>query len=141
MRLAQGHHLAYCANIHRGETWAETLGALETYTLAVKERVCPSRPYAIGLRLSAQAARELAQGRALAQFQGWLERHDCYVFTINGFPFGRFHGQRVKEQVYVRHWKQVYVRHWNTTGALAAEGWVQVGNGRMIKVCASAAAA
>jgi hypothetical protein len=69
MRLAQGHHLAYCANIHRGETWAETLGALETYTLAVKERVCPSKPYAIGLRLSAQAARELAQGRALAEFQ------------------------------------------------------------------------
>ena len=104
MRLAQGHHLAYCANIHRGETWAETLGALEKYTLAVKERVCPSRPYAIGLRLSAQAARELAQGQALAQFQRWLERYDCYVFTINGFPFGRFHGQRVKEQVYLPDW-------------------------------------
>jgi hypothetical protein len=104
MRLSQGHHLAYCANIHRGETWAETLAALETYTLAVKERVCPSRPYAIGLRLSAQAARELAQGEALTQFQRWLERHDCYVFTINGFPFGRFHGQRVKEQVYLPDW-------------------------------------
>jgi hypothetical protein len=104
MRLSQGHHLAYCANIHRGETWPETFGALETYTLAVKERVCPSKPYAIGLRLSAQAARELAQGRALAEFQRWLERHDCYVFTINGFPFGRFHGQRVKEQVYVPDW-------------------------------------
>jgi hypothetical protein len=104
MRLAQGHHLAYCANIHRGETWAETLAALETYTLAVKERVCPSKPYAIGLRLSAQAARELSQGQMLTQFQHWLERHDCYVFTINGFPFGRFHGQRVKEQVYLPDW-------------------------------------
>jgi hypothetical protein len=104
MRLAQGHHLAYCANIHRGETWAETMAALETYTLAVKERVCPSRPYAIGLRLSAHAARELSQRRVLAQFQGWLEQHDCYVFTINGFPFGRFHGQRVKEQVYLPDW-------------------------------------
>ncbi len=104
MFLAQGHHLAYCANIHRGETWAETCNALETYTLAVKERVCPSQPYAIGLRLSAQAARELAQGQALAQFQRWLERHDCYVFTINGFPFGQFHGQRVKEQVYLPDW-------------------------------------
>ena len=104
MRLAQGHHLAYCANIHRGDTWAETFAALETCALAVKERVCPSRPYAIGLRLSAQAARELARGRALARFQQWLERHDCYVFTINGFPFGRFHGQRVKEQVYAPDW-------------------------------------
>ena len=104
MRLAQGHHLAYCANIHRGESWPETFGALETYTLAVKQRVCPSRPYAIGLRLSAQAARELGQGRALPDFQRWLERHDCYVFTINGFPYGRFHGQRVKEKVYLPDW-------------------------------------
>jgi hypothetical protein len=104
MRLTHGHHLAYCANIHRGETWAETFGALETFTLAVKERVCPSRPYAIGLRLSALAARELADGQALTQFQRWLEKHDCYVFTITGFPFGRFHGQRVKEQVYLPDW-------------------------------------
>jgi hypothetical protein len=104
MRLTHGHHLAYCANIHRGETWAETFGALEKYTLAVKERVCPSKPYAIGLRLSALAARELAQGQSLRQFQRWLEKHDCYVFTINGFPFGRFHGQRVKEQVYAPDW-------------------------------------
>jgi hypothetical protein len=104
MQLTHGHHLAYCANIHRGETWAETFAALETYTLAVKELVCPSRPYAIGLRLSALAARELAQGQALTQFQRWLTQHDCYVFTINGFPFGRFHGQRVKEQVYLPDW-------------------------------------
>jgi hypothetical protein len=99
MRLVKGHHLAYCANIHRGETWAETFAALETHALAVKERVCPAKPYAIGLRLSAQAAWDLAQGRALAEFQRWLER-----LTINGFPFGRFHGQRVKEQVYVPDW-------------------------------------
>ena len=104
MRLAHAHHLAYCANIHRGETWAETFSALETYTLAVKERVCPSRRYAIGLRLSAQAARELAEGRALTQFQRWLDEHECYVFTINGFPYGQFHGQRVKEQVYLPDW-------------------------------------
>ncbi len=38
------------------------------------------------------------------EFQRWLDRHDCYVFTINGFPFGRFHGQRVKEQVYLPDW-------------------------------------
>jgi hypothetical protein len=104
MRLAHGHHLAYCANIHRGETWAETFGALETYALAVKERVCPSKPYAIGLRLSAMAARELSRGDLLAQFRRWLEKHDCYVFTINGFPYERFHGQRVKERVYLPDW-------------------------------------
>jgi len=104
MRLAHGHHLAYCTNVHRGETWPETFAALERYTLAVRERVCPGRPYAIGLRLSAQGARELSEGRALPEFRRWLDGHDCYVFTINGFPFGRFHGERVKEQVYAPDW-------------------------------------
>ena len=34
---------------------------------------------------------------------GW-DQNDCYVFTINGFPYGRFHGTRVKEQVYAPDW-------------------------------------
>jgi hypothetical protein len=104
MRLSQGHHLAYCTNIHRGETWPETQAALEKFTLAVRERVCPGGRYGVGLRLSDRAARELGEAPALAAFQRWLDRHDCYVFTINGFPFGQFHGERVKEQVYVPDW-------------------------------------
>ena len=40
----------------------------------------------------------------LLEFQRWLDKHDCYVFTINGFPFGRFHGGRVKEGVYLPDW-------------------------------------
>jgi sugar phosphate isomerase/epimerase len=104
MLLAKGHHLAYCGNIHPGETWAETFSALTTYTLAVKQRVAPAKRFGIGLRLSDRASRELSQGAALADFQRWLERHNCYVFTINGFPFGQFHGARVKEQVYLPDW-------------------------------------
>jgi hypothetical protein len=104
MRLTQGHHLAYCTNIHRGETWPETQAALEKFTLAVREWVCPGQRYGIGLRLSDRAARELAQAPVLAAFQRWLDRHDCYVFTINGFPFGQFHGERLKEQVYRPDW-------------------------------------
>ena len=104
MRLSHDWHLAYCTNIHRGETWPETLANLERHTLAVRERICPGQPYAIGLRLGADAARELSEPATLTAFQRWLERHSCYVFTINGFPYGRFHGTRVKEQVYAPDW-------------------------------------
>ena len=104
MKLSHGIHLAYCTNIHRGETWAETLGALEQYTLAVRKRVCPNKPYAIGLRLSDQASRELSDKMTMLAFQQWLGWNNCYVFTINGFPYGRFHGSRVKEQVYAPDW-------------------------------------
>jgi hypothetical protein len=104
MKLNHGLHLAYCTNIHRGETWAQTFAALEQYCLAVRQRVCPNQPYAIGLRLSARAAHELSDRAKLLEFQRWLGQHHCYVFTINGFPYGAFHGERVKEQVYLPDW-------------------------------------
>lgn len=104
MKLNHGLQLAYCTNVHRGETWAETFAALERHTLPVRRRVAPGRTYAIGLRLGQRAAAELAQRDTLLTFQRWLERHDCTVFTINGFPYGSFHGTRVKEQVYAPDW-------------------------------------
>jgi hypothetical protein len=104
MKLPGGIHLAYCTNVHRGETWTETFAALERHTLPVRRRVAAGRPYAIGLRLGQRAAAELAQPATLLAFQRWLASHDCYVFTINGFPYGSFHGTRVKEQVYAPDW-------------------------------------
>lgn len=104
MKLKHGLHLAYCTNVHRGESWAQTFAMLERHTLVVRERVAAGQPYAIGLRLGHTAAVELAQPATLAAFRQWLDKHDCYVFTINGFPYGSFHGTRVKEQVYAPDW-------------------------------------
>ncbi|MDG2212535.1 MAG: metabolite traffic protein EboE, partial [Verrucomicrobiota bacterium] len=104
MELKHGLHLAYCTNIHRGEDWAQTFNSLKTDVLAVRDRVSAAKPYAIGLRLSELASRELSEPSALEAFQQWLVDENCYVFTINGFPFGDFHGKRVKEQVYVPDW-------------------------------------
>lgn len=106
MRLKHGLHLAYCTNIHRGEGWDETFAALREHTLRVKQRVSPDAPYAIGLRLGQDAATELMQGERLTEFKQWLQQEDCYVFTINGFPYGSFHGTRVKEQVYRPDWTE-----------------------------------
>ncbi len=104
MQLSHGIHLGYCTNIHRGESWEETWRGLREYTLRVRERVAKGLPYGIGLRLSDRAARELSQPCQLAEFQEWLEGNNCYVFTINGFPYGSFHGTRVKEQVFKPDW-------------------------------------
>jgi hypothetical protein len=107
VRLRNNLHLAYCTNIHRGDDWATTLASLEKYTLAVKEKVSPDQPYAIGLRLSDLASRQLSKPGTLKAFQKWLTQHQCYVFTINGFPYGQFHGCRIKERVYLPDWTQL----------------------------------
>ncbi len=105
MQLTQGHHLTYCTNIHRGETWPEVFHALQTHALAVRDRVGDKdTPFGLGLRLGVEVVRELSDAAAKAEFRRWLERENCYVFTINGFPYGRFHGTRVKEQVYHPGW-------------------------------------
>ena len=107
MHLQHGLHLAYCTNIHRGESWADIFAQLVRHTLVVKERVSAGQPYAIGLRLGYRAALELSEPSALHSFQKWLDRNDCYIFTVNGFPYGDFHGVRVKEQVYRPDWTTV----------------------------------
>ena len=104
MRLCGNRHLAYCTNIHRGESWEQTFATLKNYTLRVRDRVADSQPYAIGLRLGAAAAEELERDENLEAFQEWLNEENCYVFTINGFPYGTFHGARVKEDVYLPDW-------------------------------------
>ena len=105
-------HLAYCTNIHPAESWAETRGVLQTQVLAVRDALraqgllAPDGAFAIGLRLSAVAARELLDGDRLASFRDWLAETNTYVFTINGFPYGSFHGTRVKEKVFQPDWTE-----------------------------------
>ena len=54
--------------------------------------------------MSESAAVDLSDPATLLEFQRWLDKNSCYVFTINGFPYGNFHGTRVKENVYRPDW-------------------------------------
>lgn len=98
-------HLTYCTNVHGGETWSEHFHALESFVPRLRAQVSPEGAFGLGLRLSARAAADLAQRHALEAFRAWLAENHCYVFTLNGFPFGRFHDDRVKEQVYAPDWR------------------------------------
>ena len=99
-------HLTYCTNIHPGETWTEVESNLKQYIPQLKSRLSPQKPFGIGLRLADVAAQELLTGNNLAGFKAWLESEDLYVFTLNGFPFGSFHHQVVKDKVYAPDWTQ-----------------------------------
>ena len=97
-------HLTYCTNIHPGESWFEVFANLEKYIPNLKSRLSPEAPFGIGLRLSDVAGKQLLENNNLAQFQTWLTQQDLYVFTLNGFPYGGFHRQVVKDQVYAPDW-------------------------------------
>ncbi|MEH2228999.1 MAG: metabolite traffic protein EboE [Nostoc sp.] len=97
-------HLTYCSNIHPGESWLEVFANLQKYIPELKSRLSGTEPFGIGLRLADVAAKELLESNNLAQFQTWLTQEDLYVFTLNGFPYGGFHRQVVKDQVYAPDW-------------------------------------
>ncbi len=93
-------------------------------------RLAADGRFAVGLRLSARAARELLeQPDGTARFRDWLDGQGMYVFTINGFPFGDFHGRRVKERVFAPDWTTAeradYTR--DLFRILAAVGTVEAG--------------
>jgi sugar phosphate isomerase/epimerase len=104
LRAAGEPHLTYCTNIHAGESWAEVKSAVAEQVTAVKRAVAGDGAFGVGLRLSARAAAELSDPEELLRFREMLDARNMYVFTINGFPYGAFHGTRVKEQVYLPDW-------------------------------------
>ncbi len=104
MKLPGGYHLTYCTNIHPGETWEEVRSNVVRFLPLVRAGLDAEAPFGIGLRLSALAAEALADPEVLRRFQDYLAEQRAYVFTINGFPYGPFHGTRVKEDVYLPDW-------------------------------------
>ena len=106
MKVRGRFDLTYCSNIHAGETWRDVRSAIGQALPSIRTQLQADGPFAIGLRLSAQAAEELAQPAAFAEFRDFLRDGAYYVPTINGFPYGAFHGARVKEKVYLPDWRQ-----------------------------------
>jgi len=99
-------HLTYCLNIHPGEGWAENFAAIREKTLEVKQAVAPNEWFGLGLRLAHEAASELAASADLrAEALDFFNANELYPFTVNGFPYGRFHAGPVKEDVYSPDWR------------------------------------
>ena len=99
-------HLTYCTNIHAADSWPDISSSLDEHVPAIRAAVAAGQPFGIGLRLSGRASLELSEPAALAAFQAQLTRLGAYVFTINAFPYGPFHGEQVKERVYQPDWCQ-----------------------------------
>ena len=97
--------LTYCLNVHPAETWTEVRAALTGPTAKIKAAVCPDAPFAVGLRFSAETVGDLADPSARTELKEILADHNFRAVTVNGFPYGPFHGTRVKEDVYQPDWR------------------------------------
>ncbi|MED5446609.1 MAG: metabolite traffic protein EboE, partial [Planctomycetota bacterium] len=98
-----GLPLGYCTNVHPGRSLEEVLAGLDRYTRPVADRI--GRRLAAGLWLAAPVVAELAADESGARrLADELGDRDLLCYTLNAFPYGDFHGERVKEQVYLPDW-------------------------------------
>jgi len=94
---------AYCTNVHAGQTLQQVLTGLDTYTLPVAERF--QQPLAAGLWLAHPVVQEIqAMPEGAKRFREELESRNLTCHTLNAFPYGDFHSERVKENVYIPDW-------------------------------------
>ncbi|MEP3331994.1 metabolite traffic protein EboE [Sedimentitalea sp.] len=101
-RLGQ---LTYCLNIHPTQTFDDVMAALTGPATRVKHALSPDTSFAIGLRFSGEALAELSETGKRTALKSALDTGQFRAITVNGFPYGRFHGTRVKEEVYQPDWR------------------------------------
>ena len=95
--------LSYCTNVHPGRSVVEVEAGLDACTVEVHRAL--GRPLAAGLWLAAPVIEELRQDSdALQRFIEGIGERGLVCYTLNAFPYGDFHGERVKEQVYLPDW-------------------------------------
>ena len=121
-------HLTYCLNIHSGEAWADALAAIQEKTALVHQFVAPDQWFGLGLRLGAKAVNDLADDPDMrhAALDVFAE-HQLYPFSVNAFPYGRFHDGAVKEQVYAPDWRMADRRNYTFDVCDILAEWLPAG--------------
>ncbi|QEG00897.1 hypothetical protein Mal15_49730 [Stieleria maiorica] len=105
---ARSRQIGYCTNVHAGVDLNSIRGNLLEYAVAVGKQLSQTHDWnslGVGLWIPDQASRELVGGQ-LDAFAEFLSEHRLNAFTINGFPFANFHGDHVKQRVYLPTWGQ-----------------------------------
>ncbi|MDX1683363.1 MAG: hypothetical protein R3336_09600, partial [Phycisphaeraceae bacterium] len=104
IRLPEDVLIGYCTNVHAGQSVREVVDNLETYAVPIRLRLGRERPLPVGLWLPASAAEGLSDPDAVAALRDDLAAMNLLPFTFNGFPYGDFHQDSVKREVYRPHW-------------------------------------
>jgi sugar phosphate isomerase/epimerase len=126
--------LSYCTNVHPGRTVAEVIDGITTYSAEVQRQL--DFRMAAGLWLSASVVRELTERpEQLEQLAQVLWQHDLCCYTLNTFPFGDFHSDRVKEQVYLPDWaSSARINYTEQCAAILAQLMPEGGEGSLSTV-------
>jgi sugar phosphate isomerase/epimerase len=96
--------LCYCTNVHPSETYDELMQVVTHHAPTVRN-ILGRDNLNIGLYISNRTSVEMTeQPDRFDALRRALDDNRLFVTTLNGFPYGDFHAERVKEQVYKPDW-------------------------------------
>ncbi len=97
--------LSYCSNVLPCARLDDLLHATRTVWAEVRRRLGLRGPLGLGLWLPASIVTQLhADAGALDALRRALAREQLACIGLNAFPYGDFHGERVKDAVYRPAW-------------------------------------
>jgi len=123
MELPGGQQLGYCTNVHPYSDLAGLCAALQDHAAPLRARLVKSGALAEGARLGVGLWLPEPVARAVARDPAPLAAHlaslGLHAFTVNAFPYGDFHGGRVKDAVFRPTWAQPERVQYTLTAAAA----------------------
>jgi len=125
-------HLTYCLNAFPPPDPADPAPFFRDVLEPLKQATGFAGPVGLGLWLDHGAATRLREPAVGSGFLEKLKQKGFYLFTLNGFPYGAFHGTKIKEKVFQPDWTSP--RRLSYTLDLAAllarasppEGWATI---------------
>lgn len=97
--------LSYCTNVHAGESIRDINRNLDRFVGPVRVSAQISEMGA-GLWLSKKASEALGDEQSRAPLKQALKSNQLVLRSLNGFPFGDFHQDVIKESVYLPDWSE-----------------------------------
>lgn len=104
INLWQPQELAYCSNVHPGTELDQVLDNIQNWFNPVLKQRQQNR-MASGLWLASPVAEQLVNDdNARQQFVKVITENQLALTSLNGFPYGNFHQEVVKQAVYSPTW-------------------------------------
>lgn len=103
--LDMNYSTTYCCNIYPLSSLDDFIHLLKI-TQPQIAKVLNKDPFKMGLWAPNFLLDELMKEKNIELCKNLMREHNLDVITFNGFPYSKFHGETVKEKVYLPDWSQ-----------------------------------
>ena len=108
MKILNNSNLSYSLNVYDINSIEDIRNICNSKVEKFRKNInAKQQPFALGLWINAQVAKEFQQNNNIDKFKGFLKEQNYFVSSINAFPFGDFQNKIIKSDVYLPDWSEL----------------------------------